>query len=285
MRERWKIIMINMEDLLRTGEEILAQSNISEAKLDAWYLMEYQFKTDRISFLLNKKKEVSDQEKEEYLNLIEKRSQHVPLQYITGEQEFMGLRFKVNENVLIPRQDTECLVEEVIKYCKGKSVLDLCTGSGCIAISLKVVGKADMVCGVDISEGALLVAKENAVLNQADISWLKSDVFSEVKDSYDIIVSNPPYIESHVVDTLMPEVLEHEPRIALDGSEDGLVFYRRIIRESNAYLKKEGRLFFEIGYNQGEEVVSLMKENGFCEVQCLKDLAGLDRVVCGKLQR
>lgn len=277
--------MMNMEQLLQTGEDMLLQSEIAEWKLDAWYLMEFYFHMNRVSFWVNKTKLVEEKEKEDYLSLVVTRAKHIPLQYITGSQEFMGLNFKVNEHVLIPRQDTECLVETVFWYCKGKSVLDMCTGSGCIAISIQKLGEARKTTGVDISLKALEVAKMNAKENEVCIDWMQSDIFESITEKYDIIVSNPPYIESKVVDELMPEVRVHEPRLALDGKEDGLFFYRKIIRQSKEFLLKDGRIFFEIGYNQGEAVKQLLLESYFTEIEVIKDLCGLDRVVCGKSER
>ncbi len=273
---------MNMEQLLQAGEKVLSQSEITESKIDAWYLMEYYFHLNRVSFWVNKSKLVKKEQEKEYLALIKRRSEHIPLQYITGEQEFMGLSFKVNEHVLIPRQDTECLVEKVLSLCKDKRVLDMCTGSGCIAISLQKLGQASKTCGVDISEKALAVAKENAKGNEANVEWIQSDLFESVSEKYDIIVSNPPYIESEEVRNLMPEVRIHEPRIALDGKEDGLFFYRSIVGVAKDYLLEDGWLFFEIGYNQGESVKQLLANANFKEIEVIKDLSGLDRVVFGK---
>lgn len=274
--------MMNMEQLLQAGEQVLSQSEITESKIDAWYLMEYYFHLDRVSFWVNKSNLVSEEQEQEYLALIKKRSEHIPLQYITGEQEFMGLPFKVNEHVLIPRQDTECLVEKVLPLCKNKEILDMCTGSGCIAISLQKLGQARRTTGVDISDQALAVASENAKLNEVDIEWIQSDLFTSITEKYDIIVSNPPYIESEEVMKLMPEVLIHEPRIALDGKEDGLFFYQAIVEQAKEYLSEDGWLFFEIGYNQGEAVKQLLAKANFKEIEVIKDLSGLDRVVFGK---
>lgn len=280
--------MKTIKELLQIGELRLENACIADAKLDAWYLMEYCFHMSRVSFLLDKDKPVSEEKEMEYLALVEKRESHIPLQHITGEQEFMGYPFFVNENVLIPRQDTESLVEEVIPYAFNKSVLDICTGSGCILISLSKEVQLKKGIGVDISEKALEVAKKNAVRNESDVTFIQSDLFENVatiakEEKFDIIVSNPPYIESEEVDRLMPEVLLHEPRLALDGMEDGLYFYRKIIEQSKEYLVEGGRIFFEIGYNQGEAVSKLLEEAGYSEIQVKKDLAQLDRVVSGKL--
>jgi len=269
-------------ELLSWGEGRLSEAFIDEAKLDAWYLLEYSLPTDRVSFLLNGNQAVTEEQKERYKILIEKRANHIPLQHLTGVQDFMGFTFKVNENVLIPRQDTEILVEEVLKTAKGKKVMDMCTGSGCIIISLRKLGELESATAVDISSKALEVARENAALLDANVTFIESDLFSKVEEKFDIIVSNPPYIESAEVDKLMPEVREHEPRLALDGTEDGLFFYRKIIEEAENYLTEYGELFFEIGYNQGEAVSELLKAAGYHDVKVIKDLPGLDRVVTGK---
>ena len=228
-------------------------------------------------------KKKAEQEKE-YELVLRKRAEHVPLQYITGEQEFMGLPFRVNPSVLIPRQDTETLVEEALKVVKsGMKVLDLCTGSGCILIS--ILSKVSNVegHGVDISKQALIVAKENAKLNDVAVTFEKSDLFEAVDDTFDVIVSNPPYIPTEDIVTLMPEVAHFEPMQALDGKEDGLYFYRKIIKECKQYLNTNGVILFEIGHNQANDVTQMLQEAGFQEIRVVKDLAGNDRVVIGKV--
>jgi len=191
----------------------------------------------------------------------------------------MGLSFRVNESVLIPRQDTERLVEEVLKVCKDKDILELCTGSGCIIVSLAKLGDIKKAVAVDISSDAIKVAEENANANEALITYIQSDMFSNVSGTYDVIVSNPPYIESEVVEGLMPEVKDHEPRIALDGDADGLKFYRILAKESGRFLNKNGKIYLEIGYNQAASVSELLSQNGFAQINVVKDYAGLDRVV------
>ena len=233
----------------------------------------------------------------EYEALLEKRASHIPLQQILGYTEFMGLRFNVNEHVLCPRQDTETLVELAQKCLKpGMRVLDMCTGSGCILISLLALG-CKGVCepggfiGVasDVSEEALAVAKENAKQNHVDIQVLQGDLFASLEAlpaeerRFDLIVSNPPYIPTAGVWALMPEVRDHEPKIALDGDGDGLKFYRLICEQAPGYLKIGGKLIVEIGYDQAEAVCALFTEHGFLDVVCHKDLAGNDRVVEGHL--
>ena len=202
----------------------------------------------------------------------------------------------MDERVLIPRQDTEILVELVLQehgkpalksgthsteMPEGERVLDLCTGSGCIAIALAKLGRFSAVSAADISADALAVAEENLKRTGAEVTLIHSDLFSEIPGKFDVITANPPYIQSEVIDTLTPEVREHEPRLALDGDEDGLVFYRRLASECPAHLNPGGSVYFEIGYDQGEAVCALLRDRGFSGVRCLKDLAGLDRVVTG----
>lgn len=268
---------------LRQGEDFLAEMQIADSAIDAWYLLEYCADIDRTWFLLNRGEEIPDSVYQKYQEALKKRSLHIPLQHLTGEQEFMGLPFHVNENVLIPRQDTETLVEEVLKVVKREDrILDLCTGSGCIVIS--IVKFADHVTGMgaDLSEQALAVARENARNLQADVTFAKSDLFEQIEEKFDCIVSNPPYIATDQINSLMEEVRDHEPRMALDGKEDGLFFYRKIIAESHAYLKERGWLFFEIGCDQGDVVSAMMRHAGYENVKVKKDLAGLDRVVMGQ---
>lgn len=269
-------------ELYEYGKGQLAAAGIEEAALDARLLLEYICHTDRNTLLAHGDSARSDLEEQFYRMVIARRAQRIPLQHITGQQEFMGLVFKVNEHVLIPRQDTELLVEEAMRYLgDGMRILDVCTGSGCILLSLLKYSNECMGMGVDISEEALAVAGENARLLGLRADFRRSDLFDAVEGRFDMIVSNPPYIETAVIPTLMPEVREHEPVLALDGREDGLYFYRRITEQCGAYLARGGRLFFEIGYNQGEAVSGLMKAAGFSEVEVVKDYAGLDRVVTG----
>ena len=278
--------IFTLRNLYRDGTICLEKAGIADAKLDAWYLLEYETKISRAMFLADPDKEVEKDKAEHYRKDIETRAQRIPLQHITGEQEFMGLPFCVNEHVLIPRQDTEVLVEEAIRVIQKEmpeaAVLDLCTGSGCIGISIQSFCSNTQVTAADISEDALKVAQKNAKENQVPVEFVHSDLFEEISGSYDMIVSNPPYIPSKVIETLMPEVRDHEPIKALDGKEDGLYFYRRITEESVAYLKPGGYLLYEIGHDQGEAVSSYMRENGFDEIEVIRDLAGLDRVVRGR---
>ena len=286
-------------ELYDKGCAVLAAVGIDEATLDARLLLEYVCGTNRNDLLVHGARVVAVECEEQYLTLLEERCKRIPLQHLTGEQDFMGLSFKVNEHVLIPRQDTEILVEEVLKDLHdGMQILDMCTGSGCILISLLHYSNGCRGTGVDISEQALTVAKENGTKilckdetvvseNRKDaepecrVTFLHSDLFEHVTGKYDILVANPPYICSDVIHTLMPEVKDHEPLQALDGTEDGLYFYRRIVAEGREYLVRGGKLYFEIGHEQAKDVSNLMEDAGFREVTVVKDYAGLDRVVYG----
>lgn len=271
-------------EAMQEGEKILQEAGIVDAKNDAWLLLAMVCKVDHTYYYMHMEEELMSEQQDEYRVVIRKRAEHVPLQYITGEQEFMGLPFKVNSNVLIPRQDTETLVEEALKVIRpGMKVLDMCTGSGCILISiLKNVLNVEGV-GCDISKQALIVAKENAKLNNVVATFERSDLFDHVTETFDVIVSNPPYIRTEEIATLMPEVCQFEPVGALDGKEDGLFFYRKMIAESSKYLNANGVILFEIGYDQGQDVSLMLKEAGYQDVQIVKDLAQNDRVVIGRL--
>ena len=275
---------MTFRDAIRFGEEKLNIAGIQDAKNDAWLLLTFVCKIDRTFYYVHMDEEMPVEQMAEYENVLNKRAEHVPLQYITGEQEFMGIPFRVNEAVLIPRQDTETLVGEALKVVRpGMKVLDMCTGSGCILISILKNNVDVQGFGYDISKQAINVAKENAKLNNVNAIFEKSDLFDDVSDIFDVIVSNPPYIPTEVIGGLMPEVAVYEPMQALDGKEDGLYFYRRIVEDASKYLNPEGKLLFEIGHDQGESVSSLMKEAGYKEVRVVKDLAGNDRVVIGGL--
>ncbi len=269
------------------GCRTLQAAGIEETALDARLLLEAVCGTDRNDLLVHGEQPVAPEAEEKYLNWIRQRAEHIPLQQLTGEQGFMGLTFSVNEHVLIPRQDTEILVEEVLKELHdGMRVLDMCTGSGCILLSLLHYSNDCEGLGVDLSAEALEVAGRNVLKvltpeKAEHAHFLQSDLFEKVEGKFEIIVSNPPYIASAEVEKLMPEVRDHEPRMALDGTEDGLYFYRRIIEEAGKHLVSSGMLFFEIGYDQGQAVSELMRTEGYCDVQVVQDYAGLDRVVFG----
>ena len=273
-----------LKGLLADGAKMLAQAGIDEAELDARYILEYITGLNSAQYFIHSEDIIEKDKAEEFFRLIERRSKRIPLSYVIGTRDFFGLTFKVNENVLIPEQETELLVEEVIKYSEGKAVLDMCTGSGCIAISIALFGKPSKVAASDISEKALEVARENAKsIKAGEISFIQGDMFENVTDKFDIIVSNPPYIETGEIDELMPEVRDYIPRLALDGDIDGLKFYRIISKEAVKKLNKNGRIFYEIGYNQSRAVASILFENGFTDITVIKDYSGLDRIVMAKL--
>lgn len=274
---------MTIEELVAKGIKELESTDVPEAQIDVMYLLEYTLHINRMEYLLNKQRVVTKAEEETFFSAISIRKKRVPLQHITGEQEFMGFSFLINEHVLIPRQDTEILVEEAVKLAKGRRILDMCTGSGCIILSMEQLCEPQYAMGVDISTDALEVARENGKRLNSKVKWLQSDLFEKVSGKFDVIVSNPPYIERDEIPKLMEEVRCHEPEMALDGGEDGLDFYRRIIIESKEHLELGGYLCFEIGYNQGEAVYLLMEKAGFQKCQVIKDLAGLDRVVIGQL--
>ena len=351
-------------DVLNYGKKILKNAGIVEADLDAWYLFEQIFGISRAQYFMCARENIAgstaqkmaDQEqtgnslesknaldcvelwlKEKlsaYENTLEKRASRIPLQQILGQQEFMGLTFFVNEHVLIPRQDTETLVELVLNEQKDKnvSILDMCTGSGCIAVSLKKLGGYASVEGADISEEALKVAKRNSEeilenndvnndavnsrteqiqnctnltnnqnkqdnseermvsevrrVSQTGVTFRHSDMFSSFRETeqFNVIVSNPPYIPSAVIEELEPEVRDHEPRGALDGTADGLCFYRILAEECAKHLTPGGHVYFEIGYDQGAAVKELLDIHGFKDTRVIQDLTGKDRVVCGTWQ-
>ncbi len=266
------------------GSAVLAEAGVTESKLDAWLLLENVCKINRTFYYSHMEEAMTLEQQSEYEIAIRKRAERIPLQYITGEQEFMGLNFKVNSNVLIPRQDTETLVEEVLKICQpGMRILDLGTGSGCIVISIMKNAHGMTAAGSDISKQALLVAKENGKLHEADIEWIRSNLYENISGRFDLIVSNPPYIAQPDMLNLMPEVRDFEPAGALDGGADGLDFYRLIIAQSRDYLNQDGYLYLEIGYDQGPAVTNMMCAAGYREVSVIKDLARHERVVKGRI--
>ena len=351
-------------DVLNYGKKILKNAGIAEADLDAWYLFEQIFGISRAQYFLCARENIAgstaqkiavqeqhgdllesgnalecaelwlEEKLSAYENALKKRAARIPLQQIIGQQEFMGLTFFVNEHVLIPRQDTETLVELVLQEQKDKdiSILDMCTGSGCIAVSLKKLGGYAHVEGADISEEALKVAKRNSEeilenndvnndavnsrteqiqnctnltnnqnkqdnseermvsevrrVSQTGVTFRHSDMFSSFRETeqFNVIVSNPPYIPSAVIEELEPEVRDHEPRGALDGTADGLCFYRILAEECAKHLTPGGHVYFEIGYDQGAAVKELLDIHGFKDTRVIQDLTGKDRVVCGTWQ-
>ncbi len=272
--------------LLKQGETELREAGIRDAKTDAYLLLNFLSGKDRTFLSVHGDTEVEGDIIENYVNYIDRRKAHIPLQYITGETEFMGLRFEVDENVLIPRVDTEFLTEEaLIVTDDGAEVLDLCTGSGCILLSVMCYKNNISGTGSDLSDAALKVAERNAerLAEQGrlrgTVRFCKSDLFERISGTFDVLISNPPYIRTAVIEELEEEVRDHEPRMALDGLEDGLAFYRAIAGEAYRYLAGEGRILLEIGYDQGEAVRRIFEEKGYRDVRIKKDYAGNERVL------
>lgn len=275
-------------ELYEYGRKRLLEARVSDCDVDAWLLLEFVTGITRAAYYADREKEVDADGVCRYRKLIEKRADRIPLQRLTHSQEFMGLEFYVNEDVLIPRQDTEILVETALellkllaKERKELTCLDMCTGSGCIPVSLAYYAKLSRCDGADISQKALKVAEKNAARYGGKVQLVLSDLFEKIDAKYDMITSNPPYIKSKEIDSLEDEVRLYDPRIALDGMEDGLYFYRKIIKDAGNYLNVGGYLIFEIGCEQAKDVACLMRENGFENVCVKKDLAGLDRVLYG----
>ena len=279
---------IPLKQLIRESVFKLQEAGIADAKTDTFLLLEAAADITKAEYLLDPDKQLTASEYELFDGFLKRRMQHEPCQYIIGHTEFYGLSFLVNEHVLIPRQDTELLVEEALKTtAEDSAVLDLCTGSGAVAVAIKHSRPDAAVTALDISKDALETAKKNAEQNGCEIEFLVSDLFEELgaERKFDVIVSNPPYISETEYETLMPEVKDHEPSLALLAGEEGLDIYRRLIAEAPRYLAKGGALLVEIGCSQAEAVSRLFKENGFKEIKVIKDLAGLDRVVSGTTGR
>ena len=275
--------------LYEEGVKRLKAAHIAEAETDCFILFSECFGLSRATYFFKKEEEIpaGDADKIElYFDWLKRREAREPVQYIIGNQEFCGLKFRVTPDVLIPRLDTEVLVDEVLKREPGAaSVLDLCSGSGCILISLMKLGSFKYGVGTDISEAALRIAGENAKENGVNAELLQGDLFealnelSDGKCKFDVIVSNPPYIAEREKPELADEVLLHEPSMALFAEHNGLIFYERILADANKYLAPHGTIYFEIGCSQAEDIKRICQENGFMDVEVIKDLAGLDRIV------
>lgn len=294
---------MKVRELLNEGTEKLEAAGIDNAAYDARVILEDAYGLDAAGLLMNLNRDIcpgalggtepsdirecpGDCGAISTFNMgINMRLRHVPLQHIIGHTGFMGLDFKVSRDVLIPRQDTETLVETVLDREKDHaiSILDLCTGSGCIAVSLKKLGGYSQVAASDLSDKAIGLAMRNASINDTEIRLIKSDLFKDIDGRFDVIVSNPPYIPTEEIETLSPEVRDHDPRMALDGGADGLDIYRRIVSECRDVLNAGGRLYMEIGFDQAAAVGALMKEANFRDIEVVKDLAGKDRVIFGTL--
>lgn len=276
----------------REVQRQLAAAGNDEAAIDSRYLVQWVSGLSGADYLCKRNEEIPEEQLQKLRAASDRRAQHEPLQYILGDQEFMGLTIKCSPACLIPRQDTEILAEQAIheisdyRRLNHDSIkyLDLCTGSGCVALAVASIAGIEDVTAIDISEEALQIARDNSKLNKVRATFLQSDLFENVKGKFDFVTANPPYIESEDIDTLMPEVAAFEPRLALDGGADGLCFYRRIINEAPRFLKKGGRILFEIGPTQGEAVGEMLSKAGFTDICVVKDLAGLNRVVKGVLK-
>ena len=276
--------MMTIRQAVNWGTQMLKDNGIDNAEHDSFELLSTVNGMTRTFYLINGDSLLSEENFLMFEEYIEQRASHIPLQHILGKTWFYGYEYMVNSDVLIPRQDTETLVEEALKKVKpGMKVLDMCTGSGCIIISILHNVEGVKGYAVDISKQAVNVAKENAKLNEVPVLFERSDLFEMVTEKFDVIVSNPPYIPTDVIPQLMPEVQVFEPIEALDGKEDGLYFYRKIVEQSRDYLNPGGYLMFEIGYDQGKDVSEMMTDTGFSDVCVKKDLAGNDRVVTGML--
>lgn len=273
---------MQVKRVLEEAVKILKDNNIDEAIIKAKIVLCMVLKIEKEYIIINDSKEMEKEDEEKYFQYINKLKNGIPLQYITNNQEFMKLNFFVDENVLIPRADTEILVEEVISLANDdkNKILDVCTGSGAIAVSLAKYIKNSNVMAIDISKEALKIAEKNSFNNNVNIKLIESDLFNNLEENdFDIIVSNPPYIRENVINELSIEV-KHEPKIALDGGKDGLDFYRKLSSESYKYLKEDGYLCLEIGYDQKKEVIEILKnEKKYKNIYSKKDLFGNDRII------
>ena len=281
---------MEINQLIRIGVDRIKGRQYGNAVLEATLLLGKLMNVDKVHIYTHGKEQVPDEIVNKFLEAIEKRSKGYPIQYIIKEKEFMGLNFYIEEGVLIPRPDTEIIVEYILEYIDKRhsqeqiNILDIGIGSGAIGLSIAYYKKNVHVCGVDISHKALEVANINKDrFNLSNVKLIKSDLFEKIseEEKFHIIVSNPPYIPTEDMESLQEEVKNYEPRTALDGGKEGMDFYRRIIPESRNYLKEEGLLIFEIGYHQAKDVSHIMIENGFKDIKILKDLQGLDRAVLG----
>lgn len=278
---------MRLQQALNEAIDILKQNNKQSARVDAKLLLQHVLACDSVYLILNQKETLSDNLYNQYKDLIQQRVKGKPLQHLLGEWEFMGLPFKVNENALIPRQETETLIELALQHLPKKPsiVMDIGTGSGCIPISLCYYNKAARCIGVDYSADALVVARENGNINNVNdkITWIKSNLFDRIDKIYygkvDMIISNPPYIKTKDIDNLMVEVRDYEPRMALDGGRDGLDFYRKISQEARKFLSEEGMIIYEIGHDQADDVMVILEDNKYKNITYKEDLYGIKRII------
>ena len=272
------------QEILNQGSKILKIKEIKSYNLDSEILLSSTLKLDRSQLLLNLDKTIKDQEKKKFFNLIQRRSKNEPVAYIIGYKEFWKSNFKVDRNVLIPRPDTEIIIEQVLKQLdvnSSKKILDIGTGSGCIIISIINERRRCFGVGIDISKNAVKLAKYNAKIQHIDnrIKFLNSDIDNFCGDKYDLIISNPPYIKHHKINGLEKDIKNHEPKIALDGGIDGYNKIRLIIKKSSTLIKKKGKLFLELGINQTRETLKILSLNGFYKTKVIKDLASKNRCI------
>ena len=277
---------MNIKEAIIFGIKYLDENNISDSKLKCRLLLSNVLNISKEYLLIHDNDKLDLKKEMKYKEYLVRLSNNEPIQYIINKQEFMKLNFYVDENVLIPQPDTEILVEEVINLEKKNKqklkILDLCTGSGCIAVSIAKNIRSAEVYASDISSQALKIAKLNAKENGVEINFIESDLFENIElNDFDIIISNPPYIETNIIETLDEEVRK-EPRLALDGGKDGLDFYRKIILNAKRYLKENGILALEIGYDQKEKVIEILEKQNYREIYCKQDLAGNDRVIISR---
>ncbi len=276
----------NIKDIFIQYKKILKENNFDTYSLDVEVLLMNILNFSKTQLYLNTDYVLTNEQFEKFIKYFNRRLKNEPIAYILGKCEFMGMDFFLNNDTLIPRPDTEILVEkaiEVIKEKNFKNILDIGTGSGAIAISLAKYCNVN-VDAIDINNNALQMAKRNAKLNNVSVNFIQSNIFENINNKYDVIVSNPPYIKTDVIQTLETNVKDYEPILALDGGESGLIFYEEITNNAYKYLNVDGYLMFEIGHDQAEEVKNIMKNNNFYNIKVLKDLAGLDRVIFGKIK-
>ncbi|MCR5210381.1 MAG: peptide chain release factor N(5)-glutamine methyltransferase [Lachnospiraceae bacterium] len=267
-------------EALEKGREQLTEAGIPDPHIDAELLLMHVCGCGKSEKFMNPGRVLSSDEEARLSELLDRRCEHIPLQHLTGVQNFMGMDFKVSSGVLIPRADTEILVEEVMRDgANGASILDMCTGSGCIILSLIKYVSEVRGTGADISTEALAIARENGKTLGLAAEFIQSDLYENIDGCFDIIVSNPPYIKTDVIATLMPEVRDHDPYIALDGGEDGLDFYRKIIAGAVSHLNRNGKVYLEIGYDEQDAVEEILRNNSFKNITTIKDYSDLPRVV------
>ena len=275
---------MNYQEIINAGSKILKLNNIKSYNLDSEILLSSALKLDRSQLLLNLNKEIKNKEKKNFFNFVKRRSKNEPVAYITGYKEFWKYKFKVDRNVLIPRPDTETIIEQVLKELdinSSKKILDVGTGSGCIIISILKERKRCFGVGIDISKNAVKLAKYNAKIQHIDnrIKFLNSDIDNFYRDKYDLVISNPPYIKLNKINSLDRDIKNHEPRVALNGGIDGYSKIRLVIKKSSKLIKKKGKIFLEVGLNQTRKTLDILKLSGFFGSKIIKDLNNKNRCI------